>query len=134
MVNFADRMADIRASDVRELLKLTVRPEIISFAGGLPAPELFPVEDIKAAMDAVMDENGRFALQYGVTEGPKHLREQIAERLASKNNIHTDPDHIILTAGSQQGLDFVGKLFLDPGDVVLLESPSYLGAINAFKQ
>ena len=134
MVNFADRMANIRASDVRELLKLTVRPEIISFAGGLPAPELFPVEDIKAAMDAVMDENGRFALQYGVTEGPKHLREQIAERLAAKNNIHTDADHIILTAGSQQGLDFVGKLFLDPGDVVLLESPSYLGAINAFKQ
>ena len=134
MVNFADRMANIKASDIRELLKLTARPEIISFAGGLPAPELFPVDDLKAAMDAVMDENGRAALQYGVTEGPKHLREQIAQRLAEKNNIHTDADHLILTAGSQQGLDFIGKLFLNPGDVVVLESPSYLGAINAFKQ
>ncbi len=134
MVNFAERMNGIKASDIRELLKLTARPEIISFAGGLPAPELFPVEDIKAAMDAVMDENGRAALQYGVTEGPKHLREQIAARLADKNNIKTDADHLILTAGSQQGLDFIGKLFLDPGDVVVLESPSYLGAINAFKQ
>ena len=134
MVNFADRMDNIRASDVRELLKLTARPEIISFAGGLPAPELFPVEDLKAAMDAVMDECGTAALQYGVTEGPKHLREQIAERLEAKNNIHTDADHLILTAGSQQGLDFIGKLFLNPGDVVVLESPSYLGAINAFKQ
>ena len=134
MVNFADRMASIKASDIRELLKLTARPEIISFAGGLPAPELFPVEDIKAAMDAVMDENGRAALQYGVTEGPKHLREQIARRLAEKNGIHTDAEHLILTAGSQQGLDFIGKLFLNPGDVVVLESPSYLGAINAFRQ
>ena len=134
MVNFANRMDNIKASDVRELLKLTARPEIISFAGGLPAPELFPVADLKAAMDAVMDENGTAALQYGVTEGPRHLREQIAARLADKNNIHTDPDHLILTAGSQQGLDFIGKLFLNPGDVVVLESPSYLGAINAFKQ
>ncbi len=134
MVNFANRMDNIKASDVRELLKLTARPEIISFAGGLPAPELFPVADLKTAMDAVMDENGTAALQYGVTEGPRHLREQIAARLADKNNIHTDPDHLILTAGSQQGLDFIGKLFLNPGDVVVLESPSYLGAINAFKQ
>ena len=134
MVNFANRMDNIKASDVRELLKLTARPEIISFAGGLPAPELFPVADLKAAMDAVMDENGTAALQYGVTEGPRHLREQIAARLADKNNIHTDPDQLILTAGSQQGLDFIGKLFLNPGDVVVLESPSYLGAINAFKQ
>ena len=134
MVNFANRMDNIKASDVRELLKLTARPEIISFAGGLPAPELFPVADLKTAMDAVMDENGTAALQYGVTEGPRHLREQIAARLADKNNIHTDPDQLILTAGSQQGLDFIGKLFLNPGDVVVLESPSYLGAINAFKQ
>ena len=134
MVKFADRMDNIKASDVRELLKLTARPEIISFAGGLPAPELFPVADLKAAMDAVMDECGTAALQYGVTEGPKHLREQIADRLAAKNNIITDADHLILTAGSQQGLDFIGKLFLNPGDVVVLESPSYLSAINAFKQ
>lgn len=131
MVNFADRMSRIKASDIRELLKLTAQPHIISFAGGLPAPELFPVADIKAAMDAVLDEQGQVALQYGQTEGWAPLRKQIAERMAAKNAIHTDPDNIILTAGSQQGLDFCGKLFLNPGDVVVLESPSYLGAINA---
>ena len=134
MVSFAERMNGIKASDIRELLKLTAQPEIISFAGGLPAPELFPVQDIKAAFDAVMDEAGPTALQYGQTEGWTPLRVQIAERMLKKNNIKTDPANIILTAGSQQGLDFIGKLFLNPGDVVVLESPSYLGAINAFKQ
>lgn len=133
MVNFAKRMDGMKASDIRELLKLTTRPEIISFAGGLPAPELFPVEDIKAATDAVMDEQGRAALQYGQTEGYLPLRQKIAQRMAAKNTIHTTPDNIILTAGSQQGLDYCGKLFLDPGDVVVMESPSYLGAINAFQ-
>lgn len=132
MLKFADRMDGMKVSDIRELLKLTARPEIISFAGGLPAPELFPVEDIKAAFDKVMEEQGRVALQYGQTEGWLRLREQIAERMAKINSIRTDPEHLILTAGSQQGLDFCGKLFLNPGDVVILESPSYLGAINAF--
>lgn len=134
MVNFADRMSGIKASDIRELLKVAARPEIISFAGGLPAPELFPVENMKAALDAVMDEQGRAAMQYGPTDGYLRLREQICDRVAAKNNIHTDPDHVFITAGSQQGLDFLGKLFLNPGDVVVLESPSYLGAINAFRQ
>ena len=134
MVNFADRMGGIKASDIRELLKIAARPDIISFAGGLPAPELFPVENMKAALDAVMDEQGRAAMQYGPTDGYLRLREQICERVAAKNGIHTDPDHVFITAGSQQGLDFLGKLFLNPGDVVVLESPSYLGAINAFKQ
>ena len=133
MVNFAERMNDIKASDIRELLALVNKPEIISFAGGLPAPELFPVDKIKAATDAVMDENGRAALQYGPTDGLLRLREQIADRLLAKNGIHTDPEHIIMTAGSQQGLDFAARLFVNPGDVVLMESPSYLGAINAFK-
>ena len=132
MVNFADRMSRMKVSDIRELLKLTQQPEIISFAGGLPAPELFPVDDIKAATDAVLEENGRVALQYGETEGWLPLRRHIVDRLAAKNAILTDPEHIILTAGSQQGLDYIGKLFLNPGDVVVMESPSYLGAINAF--
>ena len=132
MARFSDRMNGMKASDIRALLKLTARPEIISFAGGLPAPEMFPVEDVKAATDAVMDEQGRIALQYGQTEGWTPLRKQIAERMAKRNDIHTSPDNIILTAGSQQGLDFCGKLFLNPGDVVIMESPSYLGAINAF--
>ena len=134
MANFAKRMDNIKASDIRQLLKIIGQPGIISFAGGLPAPELFPVEDFKTALDAVMEENGRIAMQYGATEGWAPLRKQITERLEKKNNIHTDPSHILLTAGSQQGLDFMGKLFLDPGDIVVVESPSYLGAINAFKQ
>ena len=132
MVNFADRMNRMKVSDIRELLKLTQQPEIISFAGGLPAPELFPVDDIKAATDAVLEENGRVALQYGQTEGWLPLRQHIADRLAAKNAIVTDPENIILTAGSQQGLDYIGQLFLNPGDVVVMGSPSYLGAINAF--
>ncbi len=132
MNKFSDRMNGMKASDIRELLKLTARPEVISFAGGMPAPELFPVEEINAAFNAVMAENGRTALQYGQTEGYAPLRKQIAERMERINAIKTDISNLILTAGSQQGLDFCGKLFLNPGDVVILESPSYLGAINAF--
>ena len=132
MVNFADRMANMKPSAIREILALTAQPDIISFAGGLPAPELFPVDDISAAIEAVMKENGRAALQYATTPGLPHLREQIAARLLAKNNIRTNIDNILTTAGSQQGLDFAARLFVNPGDVILMESPSYLGAINAF--
>ena len=133
MVQFASRMDLLQGSEIRELLKLTAKPDIISFAGGMPAPELFPVEQMIAASKAVLEENGRVALQYSSTEGFPSLREQIAERMLAKNNIHTDADHILVTSGSQQGLDFSARVFLNPGDVVLLESPSYLGAVNAFK-
>ena len=133
MVDFAKRMENVKASEIRELLALTQRPEVTSFAGGLPAPELFPVADFKAACDAVLDEQGTVALQYGTTDGWTPLRRQIAERLYAKNQISTTPDNILLTAGSQQGLDYCGRLFLNPGDVVVMESPSYLGAINAFR-
>ncbi len=132
MNKFSERMNGMKASDIRELLKLTARPEVISFAGGMPAPELFPVEEINAAFNAVMAENGKTALQYGQTEGWAPLRQQIADRMEKINSIKTAPSDVILTAGSQQGLDFCGKLFLNPGDVVIMESPSYLGAINAF--
>ena len=133
MVHFANRQDMLQGSEIRELLKLTAKPDIISFAGGLPAPELFPVEQMMEASIAVLKENGRAALQYSTTEGFPRLREQIAERMLAKNNIHTDADHILVTSGSQQGLDFSARVFLNPGDVVLLESPSYLGAVNAFK-
>ena len=133
MVNYAERMESLKPSDVAALLKLTARPEVISFAGGLPAPELFPVEDIKAAACAVLDEQGTVALQYGQADGWAPLRAQIAQRMEQKNTIHTTADNIILTAGSQQGLDFCGKLFLNPGDVVIMESPSYMGAIDALR-
>lgn len=133
MVKFADRMDLLKGSEIRELLKLANQPDIISFAGGMPAPELFPVEKVKAAADAVLDEAGRVALQYTSTDGWLRLREQIAERMLAKNNIKTDPADILVTAGSQQGLDFSARVFINPGDVIVLESPSYLGAVNAFK-
>lgn len=133
MVEFAKSMDNLKASDIREILKVTAMPEIISFAGGLPAPELFPVEKIKEATNAVLDEEGRQALQYGITEGYPKLREQIAERIYAKNGIKADISNITLVAGSQQGLDFIGKMLINPGDAVLMESPSYLGAINAFQ-
>ena len=131
--NYAKRMDRMKASEIRELLKLTTKPEIISFAGGLPAPELFPVEDIaKVAHDLVLKE-GRQLLQDATTEGRLTLRQKIAKRMAEKYGTPgIDPDDILITTGSQQCLDFCGKLFLDPGDVVLCESPSYLGALNAF--
>lgn len=133
MVQFASRMNLLKGSAIRELLKLAGRPEVMSFAGGMPAPELFPVEQVMEASMAVLKESGRTALQYSSTEGFPRLREQIAERMLAKNNIKTDADHILVTSGSQQGLDFSARVFLNPGDVVLLESPSYLGAVNAFK-
>ena len=133
MVQFAKRMDQMKTSEIRELLKLTARPDIISFAGGLPAPELFPVEEMMAASKAVMEESGRQAMQYSTTDGHPRLRQQIAERMGEKNKIKTDADHILVTSGSQQGLDYSARVFLNEGDVVLMESPSYLGAINAFK-
>lgn len=131
-LKFAERMEGIKASEIRELLKLTVRPEIISFAGGLPAPELFPIEEMKIVTVKVLDESGRQALQYSPTEGFEPLREKIASRM-EKAGIKTEMKNILITSGSQQGLDFAGKVFLDPGDFVVCESPSYLGAINAFQ-
>lgn len=131
-LQFADRMEGIKASEIRELLKLTTRSEIISFAGGLPAPELFPIEALKASALEVLDQMGAQALQYSTTEGYNPLREKIAKRMA-KSGVTAVQDEILITSGSQQGLDFAGKIFLNPGDYVVCESPSYLGAINAFK-
>lgn len=131
-MKFSKRMERMQASEIRELLKLTAQPDIISFAGGLPAPELFPVEEIaKVSHDLVLKE-GRQLLQYATTEGRPSLRAKIAKRMAEKYHANVDADEILITTGSQQCLDFAGKLFLDPGDVVLCESPSYLGALNAF--
>ena len=132
-VKFANRMNLLKGSEIRELLALTSKPDIISFAGGMPAPELFPCEGVKQACIKVMDEVGQVALQYTSTEGLPSLREKIVARMKAKNGIDTDIDHVLITSGSQQGLDFSARIFLNPGDVVLLESPSYLGAVNAFK-
>ncbi|MDR0778392.1 MAG: PLP-dependent aminotransferase family protein [Methanomassiliicoccaceae archaeon] len=132
-VRFAKRISNTKASEIREILKITQDPEIISFAGGLPAPELFPVDGIKKADAAVLDESGMMALQYTTTEGYDPLRTWIADRLNRKNATSMDKDNILITHGSQQALDIAGKVFLDEGDVVLCESPTYLAAITAFR-
>lgn len=129
----ARRMSDIKASEIREILKITERAEVISFAGGLPAPELFPVEEIKEVNRMVLESAGAKALQYTTTEGFKPLREWIANRMNSRLGTSFDCDDILVTHGSQQALDLSGKVFLDEGDVALCESPTYLAAISAFK-
>ncbi len=129
----AKRMSYIKASEIREILKITENPQIISFAGGLPAPELFPVEEIKEVNRLVLEQDGAKALQYTTTEGFKPLRYWIAERMNSRLGTRFDCDNILITHGSQQALDLSGKVFLDEGDVVLCESPTYLAAISAFR-
>ena len=126
-------METIKASEIREILKVTERPEVISFAGGLPAPELFPVNEIKEVNRIVLEESGTRALQYTTTEGYKPLRIWIAERMNSRLGTNFDCDNILIVHGSQQALDLSGKVFLDEGDVVFCESPTYLAAISAFR-
>jgi 2-aminoadipate transaminase len=130
--SFAGRMRQLRPSTIREILKVTAQPEIISFAGGLPAPELFPLDAVRAAADAALTRNGAEALQYGPSEGFLPLREWIAGELG-RRGIRTSATEVLVTNGSQQVLDLVGKLFLNPGDVVLTENPTYLAAIQAFQ-
>ena len=132
-MKFAKRIDSLRASDIREILKITQRAEVISFAGGLPAPELFPVEEIKEISRLLMEESGRVALQYSTTEGYEPLRQKIAARIGRKFQTQASAEEVMITSGSQQALDFTGKLFLDAGDVVLCESPTYLAAISAFR-
>ena len=131
-LNYAKRMSNIRASEIRELLKLTQKPDIISFAGGLPAPESFPIEEFIKVSREVLENTGTKALQYGPTEGFQPLREAITKRMA-KVKVDVKPENILVTSGSQQGLDFAAKVFINPGDYIVCESPTYLGAINAFK-
>lgn len=132
-VKFARRLENAEGSAIREILKLASNPEVISFAGGLPAPELFPVEEMKKVALAVLEEQGRAAMQYYATDGYPPLREAIAERMNRKLHTNVTADSILVTNGSQQCLDFVGRVFLDEGDKIIVESPSYLGALNAFK-
>ncbi len=131
-IDFSDRALRIKASEIRELLKLTVQPNIISFAGGLPAAELFPLADIAdVAKDVILNE-GQSALQYSPTEGLQKLREIIISQRLERVNIKADLDEIFITSGSQQALDYAGKMFINEGDKIFVESPTYLGALNAF--
>lgn len=132
-VTFAKRMDFLQASEIREILKLTQRKDMISFAGGLPASESFPVEEMKKIAVTVLEESGSDALQYSTTEGYEPLREKIAERMNRKFQTAVNAENILITCGSQQVLDLSGKLFLNEGDIVLCESPTYLAAISALK-
>jgi len=129
---YAKRMDRLKMSAIRELLKLTERPEVISFAGGLPAPELFPVAEIADACAEVLRDEGQSALQYSTTEGFVPLRRWLAEYLHATVGLETPWERILIVSGSQQGLDVVCKVLLDPGDLVAIENPSYLGAIQNF--
>ena len=131
-IKFAERTNNMEGSAIRELLKLTQKPEVISFAGGMPAPELFPVDAMIDVSKKVLEENGRVAMQYTTTEGYAPLREHLAKRMNDNLQTNVVADDLLITNGSQQCLDFIGKAFLDKDDIVLCESPSYLGAINAF--
>ncbi len=129
----ASRMQHVKASEIRELLKLTARPGVISFAGGLPAAELFPAAQLVEIARTVLETEGSRALQYSTTEGDPDLRRLIAGRINAKQQTRVTADEVLITSGSQQGLEFTGKLFLDPGDVILCESPTYVGALNAWR-
>jgi len=128
---FALRTRGMRSSAVRELLKLTEQPDMISFGGGLPAPEVFPVEKFRESCDRVLTHEGAKALQYSTTEGYRPLREMIA-RHAVRFGINIQAEHVLLTSGSQQALDLIGTVFINPGDHLLVERPTYLGALQAW--
>ena len=132
MIQFADRMQNVVASEIREILKISNKPGVISFAGGLPARELFPIEEMKKVCTEMLSKEGANALQYDVTIGHLPLREKIAERMQNIYKIDCTAEDILITSGSQQGLEFAGKIFINSGDTVLCESPTYLGALNAF--
>ncbi|WP_406541198.1 PLP-dependent aminotransferase family protein [Clostridium ljungdahlii] len=132
-INFSERANGLKASEIRELLKLTEMPEVISFAGGLPAPELFPVDGMKKVTQEVLEKDGQVALQYSTTEGFKPLRDIIAKQRMSGEGVDVTGDDIIVTSGSQEGIEFSAKIFVNEGDTIICESPSYLGAIGAFK-
>lgn len=129
---FAKRAVNTQKSFIREILKVTESPEIISFAGGLPNPCSFPVEGITKAAGEVLSESGSEVLQYTTTEGYYPLRKFIADRYRNKKGFSVEPEEILITNGSQQALDLIGKVFLDKGDKAAIERPGYLGAIQAF--
>jgi len=124
-------MRGVAPSAVREILKVAERPEVLSFAGGLPAPELFPAPELAQAFEAVLQNNPGAALQYGITEGFLPLREWVADRLRARG-IAATAEGVVIVSGSQQGIDLVARVLLDPGATVLVENPSYIAALQAF--
>ncbi|GAB7079218.1 aminotransferase-like domain-containing protein [Megalodesulfovibrio paquesii] len=131
-MRYSPRLANVKRSYIREILKATQDPAIISFAGGLPSPDHFPAQAFSDAARAVLAEHGAAVLQYSITEGFPPLREYISRRYKETMGLDIPVDELLITTGSQQGLDLISKVFLDPGDAVLMERPGYLGAIQCF--
>lgn len=129
---YSERAKGLKTSEIRELLKMVQKPEIISFGGGLPSPDSYAVDQVKECIDYVMETKAKKALQYGTTQGYSRLREFLADYM-TKKGYNAKPDDILVTAGSQQGLDLVSKVFIDKDDIVITESPSYLGGLGAFR-
>lgn len=130
---YARRLGRLKPSAIREILKVADAPDVVSFAGGLPAPELFPVDAIAQAAQRVLARQGASALQYGPSEGYLPLRTWVCQYLAETVGLSMTPDRVLILHGSQQGLDLVAKVLIDPGDVILTENPAYLGALQAFQ-
>jgi 2-aminoadipate transaminase len=128
---YSERTHSMKASEIRELLKLTEKPNIISFAGGLPNPSTFPVKEVEEATHRVLRDHAKSALQYSTTEGVTILREAVADHLR-KDGMDVHPDQVLITNGSQQGLDLLGRVFLDKGDTIIVANPTYLGALQSF--
>ncbi|RLG77666.1 MAG: aminotransferase [Thermoprotei archaeon] len=123
----------MRRSEIRELLKLTEKGEIISLAGGLPDPKVFPIDDVSKASVKVLSEEGEKALQYAPTKGVGRYREELAKFIRRTRGFEVDPENIVVTTGSQQALDMIARVFIDPGDSIVVEEPTYLAALNAFR-
>jgi len=128
----SDNAKNMKKSAIRELLKLVARPDIISFAGGLPAPDTFPVDDLRAAANVVFDKHAAKALQYGTTEGDTDLKAEVI-KFEARQGVSIKDDNLLIVSGSQQALDMIPKLFLNPGDYVIAGRPTYLGALNAIQ-
>ncbi|MGV3774405.1 MAG: PLP-dependent aminotransferase family protein [Verrucomicrobiales bacterium] len=129
---FADRTREMRRSTVREVLKLTQQPGMISFGGGLPAPELFPIREMEIAAATVLKDHGPVALQYSSTEGHPELRDWIAKKFSGKD-LNLSRENVLIVSGSQQGIDLIGRVFLNIGDLIMVENPTYLAMLAAFR-
>ncbi len=131
--SFSDKVTGLKASAIREILKFTAFPDVISFAAGNPAPEAFPVEEVREITARILSENPIAALQYSITEGYTPLRDTIRKRLGSQNSYNPDMDDVIITSGGQQGNELSCKVLLNEGDTLICESPSFIGSLNSFK-
>jgi len=131
-LNFSSLAGRLRRSEIRELLKLTLKPDTISFGGGLPDPAIFPYEAVQTASTRAIKERGNQALQYSPTEGDPFLKEQLAQFMQRQGDM-ANPENMLVVSSSQQGLDLLAKIFIDPGDPVIVERPTYVGTIQAFR-